>query len=105
MQAPFFVGLAPGEAMAKILRLYLIGAQSIITVTYREKIKRGSIMKIKLQPQIGAAYEELTIDKPVTVRELADRYQPELPYRVLLANVDGKDEELTFLQPCHPAHP
>ena len=30
-------------------------------------------MKIKLQPQIGAAYEELTIDKPVTVRELADR--------------------------------
>ena len=44
-------------------------------------------MKIKLQPQIGAAYEELTIDKPVTVRELADRYQPELPYRVLLANV------------------
>ena len=54
-------------------------------------------MKIKLQPQIGAAYEELTIDKPVTVRELADRYQPELPYRVLLANVDGKDEELTFL--------
>ncbi len=37
MQAPFFVGLAPGEAMAKILRLYLISAQSIITVTYREK--------------------------------------------------------------------
>ncbi len=38
MPAPFFVGLpAPGEAMAKILRLYLIGAQSIITVTYREK--------------------------------------------------------------------
>lgn len=37
MQAPFFVGLAPGEAMAKILRLYLIGVQSIITVTYREK--------------------------------------------------------------------
>ena len=62
MQAPFFVGLAPGEAMAKILRLYLISAQSIITVTYREKIKRGRIMKIKLQPQIGAAYEELTID-------------------------------------------
>ena len=55
MQAPFFVGLAPGEAMAKILRLYLIDAQSIITVTYREKIKRGSIMKIILQPQIGAA--------------------------------------------------
>lgn len=27
----------PGEAMAKILRLYLIGVQSIITVTYREK--------------------------------------------------------------------
>ena len=97
MQAPFFVGRAPGETIAKILRLYLIDAQSIITVTYREKIKRGSIMKIKLQPQIGAAYEELTIDKPVTVRELADRYQPELPYRVLLANVDGKDEELTFL--------
>lgn len=37
MQAPFFVGRAPGEAMAKILRLYLIGVQSIITVTYREK--------------------------------------------------------------------
>lgn len=39
MQAPFFVGRVrvPGEAMAKILRLYLIGVQSIITVTYREK--------------------------------------------------------------------
>lgn len=37
MQAPFFVGLALGEAIAKILRLYLIGVQSIITVTYREK--------------------------------------------------------------------
>lgn len=54
-------------------------------------------MKIKLQPQIGAAYEEINVDRPVTVKELADRFQPELPYRVLLANVDGKDEELTYL--------
>lgn len=54
-------------------------------------------MKIKLQPQIGAAYEEITMDLPVTVKELADRYQPKLPYTVLLANVDGKDEELTYL--------
>ena len=54
-------------------------------------------MKIKLQPQIGAAYEEITTDRPVTVKELADRYQPKLPYTVLLANVDGKDEELTYL--------
>ncbi len=54
-------------------------------------------MKIKLQPQIGAAYEEITIDKPVTVKELADRYQPQLPYTVLLANVDGRDKELTVL--------
>lgn len=54
-------------------------------------------MKIKLQPQIGVAYEEITMDRPVTVKELADRYQPKLPYTVLLANVDGKDEELTYL--------
>lgn len=54
-------------------------------------------MKIKLQPQIGAAYEEITMDRPVTVKELADRYQPKLLYTVLLANVDGKDEELTYL--------
>lgn len=54
-------------------------------------------MKIKLQPQIDAAYEEITMDRPVTVKELADRYQPKLPYTVLLANVDGKDEELTYL--------
>ena len=54
-------------------------------------------MKIKLQPQIGAAYEEITMDRPGTVKELADRYQPKLPYTVLLANVDGKDEELTYL--------
>ena len=46
-------------------------------------------MKIKLQPQIGAAYEEITMDRPVTVKELADRYQPKLPDTVLLANVDG----------------
>ena len=54
-------------------------------------------MKIKLQPQIGAAYEEITMDRPGTVKELADRYQPKLPYTVLLANVDGKAEELTYL--------
>lgn len=54
-------------------------------------------MKIKLQPQIGAAYEEITTDQPVTVKDLADRYQTKLPYTVLLANVDGKDEELTYL--------
>ncbi len=54
-------------------------------------------MKIKLQPQIGAEYEEIITDKPLTVKELADRYQPELPYTVLLANVNGRDKELTLL--------
>lgn len=54
-------------------------------------------MKIKLQPQIGAEYEEITVQHPITVKELADRYQPELPYTVLLANVNGKEKELTLL--------
>lgn len=97
MRAPFFVARAQVKEKRKILRLYLSGAQSIIKVTYCEEIRRGNDMKIKLQPQIGAAYEEITTDQPVTVKELADRCQPKLPYTVLLANVDGKDEELTYL--------
>ena len=53
-------------------------------------------MKIWLRLPREAAWEELNIEKPVTVKELADRYMEKLVYTVLIARVNGKDEELTY---------
>lgn len=53
-------------------------------------------MKILLKPQIGAEYEQIDMEAPIRAKELADMYQDKLPYRVLMAKVNGKYEELTF---------
>lgn len=53
-------------------------------------------MKILLSLQPESQPLELHMDKPVTVKELADEYQSELPYTILTARVNGRDEELTY---------
>lgn len=57
----------------------------------------GIIMKISLKLQQGEEYREIYRDGPVMLKELADEYQKELPYRILMARVNGKDEELTYI--------
>lgn len=39
---------------------------------------------------------EITRETPVVLQDLVAEYQPQLPYRVLIARVNGKDEELTY---------
>lgn len=54
-------------------------------------------MKILLKLQQGEEYKEIYVDGPVALKELADQYQERLPYRILMARVNGKDEELTYI--------
>lgn len=54
-------------------------------------------MKILLKLQQGEEYKEIYVVEPVALKELADQYQERLPYRILMARVNGKDEELTYI--------
>ncbi|MDO4487231.1 MAG: nucleoside kinase [Bacillota bacterium] len=51
-------------------------------------------MKILLKKGPGEAFEEIVRDKPVRLVRLVEEYQRELPYRILIARVNGRDEEL-----------
>lgn len=53
-------------------------------------------MKILLRLPMEAELKELNIEGEISVKELADKYQSELDYTVLIARVNGKDEELTY---------
>lgn len=53
-------------------------------------------MKILLRLPREAELKELNIEGEISVKELADKYQSELDYTVLIARVNGKDEELTY---------
>lgn len=53
-------------------------------------------MKLRLRLQPEAEFTEVTKDAPVILQDLVAEYQPLLPYRILIARVNGKDEELTF---------
>lgn len=53
-------------------------------------------MKILLRLPMEAELKELNIEGEIFVKELADKYQSELDYTVLIARVNGKDEELTY---------
>ena len=52
-------------------------------------------MKIRLQTTANKDIIELERNEPFTLEELVSEYQAELPYRVLLATVNGVDRELT----------
>ena len=52
-------------------------------------------MKIRLKTTAGKDIIELERTEPFTLEELAQEYQAEAPYRILLARVNGVDRELT----------
>lgn len=52
-------------------------------------------MRILLKKQPGTEPVELIRDEAVLLEELAEEYRGELPYRVLIARVNGEDRELT----------
>lgn len=53
-------------------------------------------MKLMVRLKPGEDYVKLETGGPLTVEELAGRYKDRLPYTVLTAKVNGKNEELTF---------
>lgn len=52
-------------------------------------------MKIKLHTTANKEVIELERKEPFTIEELVREYQDQLPYRILLARVNGVDRELT----------
>ena len=52
-------------------------------------------MKIQLQTTVSKEFIDLEIEQPFTLEELARKYQPDAPYRILLACVNGTERELT----------
>jgi len=53
-------------------------------------------MKIMLKLQPGQEYREIIKKEPITVESLVDEFREEFLYDILLAKVNGKEEELTF---------
>lgn len=53
-------------------------------------------MKLLLKLGPGMTPRELVKEQPVKLEDLAKEYQNELPYRILIAKVNGRDEELGF---------
>ena len=52
-------------------------------------------MKIELKLGMINEYRPIEIDENVTLKELADKYQDENPYRILIAKVNGYVRELS----------
>lgn len=57
-------------------------------------------IKLKLGPDTEAV--DVNFDKTITIEELMAGYKEKLPYRILIARVNGRDEELTYMlkEPC-----
>ena len=53
-------------------------------------------MDIRLRLPGSREYLEISKDGPFTLEALAKEYQDQLPYRILLGRVNGKDRELTM---------
>ncbi|MDR0357073.1 MAG: nucleoside kinase [Clostridiales Family XIII bacterium] len=60
------------------------------------------IISIELQPQIGAKMVTTEIESGTTLESLLEKYQADLPYRVMAASVNNRIEELTYAinEPC-----
>lgn len=54
-------------------------------------------MKILLKKGPGEPYNELVWEGPVKLESLVQEYQKELPYRILIGRVNGRDEELDYI--------
>jgi len=54
-------------------------------------------MKIRAKFEPAGAYKEITSDKPVKAGEILAEYGGELPYQIIIARINGRDEELDFM--------
>ena len=54
-------------------------------------------MKIMLKKGPGELFDEIIRKEPVRLESIVREYQDELPYRILIGRVNGRDEELDFL--------
>lgn len=54
-------------------------------------------MKIMLKKGPGEPFDEIIREEPVRLESIVREYQDELPYRILIGRVNGRDEELDFL--------
>ena len=54
-------------------------------------------MKIMLRKGPGEPFDEIIREEPVRLESIVREYQDELPYRILICRVNGRDEELDFL--------
>ena len=59
--------------------------------------KRGIAMKIMLKKGPGELFDEIIRKEPVRLESIVREYQDELPYRILIGRVNGRDEDLDFL--------
>ena len=53
-------------------------------------------MKISLKIKPDAEYMEIIRESPITLEALVKEYESQLPYRILIAKVNGMEEELAF---------
>ena len=53
-------------------------------------------MKISLKIKPDAEYMEIIRESPITLEALVKEYESQLPYRILIAKVNGIEEELAF---------
>ena len=54
-------------------------------------------MKLLLKKDPGGSFEAIVREGPVRLESLVHEYQHELPYRILIGRVNGRDEELDFI--------
>lgn len=63
-------------------------------ISYPEEVVAVDIL---LKTRKDGEYFRIKTNGEVSLREIADRYQEDLPYRILMARVDGRDEELEYV--------
>ena len=75
------------------------GAYDILNVFMKTEGKRikGAFMEIMLKIRPGEEPRRIIRNGPAALEELAEEFAAELPYTVMLAKVNGKYEELTFV--------
>ena len=54
-------------------------------------------MKLLLKKDPGGSFEAIVREGPVRLESLVHEYQHELPYRILIGRVNGRDEDLVFI--------
>lgn len=60
-----------------------------------QRKERDMLIKLKSGPETSP--QEIICESPITVEALMKEYAPKLPYDIMIARVNGKDEELNFI--------